>query len=97
MGDDRELVHPVHQRVALLDNAFEIATDAGDQLVACHEVARVDWHLFCPQEIGLDTILLEFHPFDEPALFQFLDDPRALAAVHAQLFPELALEHTLRF
>jgi hypothetical protein len=96
MGYDGELVHPVHQRVAFLDNAFEFAPYAGDQFVACQQVAGIDRHLLSLQEIGLDPVFLEFNPVDEPALFEFLDYAGALAAVYAELFPEFALEHALR-
>ena len=96
MGYNGELVHPVHQRVAFLDNAFELAPDTGNQLVTCQQIGGIDRHLFCTQKIGLDPVFFEFNPFDKPALFEFLDDAGALAAVYAQLFPEFALEHAFR-
>jgi len=93
MLDDCQLVHPVHERVAFLDNAFELAPDTGDQFIPGEEIARVDRHLPGFQKIGLDPFLSEFNPVDEPALFKFFNDPRALPAVNAQLLPELALEN----
>ena len=86
------LVHPVRERMALLDKTLELAVDARDQLFAGHEVARVYRLPLCLEEVRLDPVFPELHPVYETALFQFLDDPRALAAVNTQLFPEFALD-----
>ena len=93
MLDDCQLVHPVHERVAFLDNAFELAPDTGDQFIPGKEIVWVDRHLPGLQEIGLDHFLPEFNPVDQPALLEFFNYPRALPAVNAQFFPEFALEN----
>jgi hypothetical protein len=45
--DNRQLVHPVHKRVALLDNTLKLTPDAGDEFVTCEQVTRVDREAFC--------------------------------------------------
>jgi len=94
--DDCQLVHPVHERVALFHNALKFAADTGYQLVTGEKIAGIDRHLLGPQEVGLDTLFLELDSFDETAVFQFLDDPGTFPAVNTQLFPELALKYTFR-
>jgi hypothetical protein len=95
--DDGELVHPVHQGMALFDNALQFATDTGNEFVAGKEITGIHRLLFCPQEIGLDPVFLEFYPFDQAGFLEFLDDTGALAAVYSQFFPEFALQDAFGF
>jgi len=96
MLDDCQLVHPVHERVALFHNALELTADAGYQFIPGKEIRRIDRHLLGPKEVSLDPLFLELDAFNETALFEFLDDPGTLPAVDTQLFPELALKNTFR-
>jgi hypothetical protein len=95
--NDGELVHPVHERMALLDNTFELAPDTGDQFIAGEQVAGVHRLLFGMQQVGLDPILFEVLPINKPALYKFLDNPRTFPAVDTKLLPELALEDPFGF
>ncbi len=96
MMDDGQLVHPVHERVTIFNDTFEFAIDTGDQFVTGKQVAGIHRHLFCTQEVGFDPVFSELGPLNEPAIFKFLDNPRALAAVDTQFLPELALENSFR-
>lgn len=95
--DNGELVHPVHERMTLLDNTLELAADTGDQFIARKKMTGVHRLLPGTQEVGLDPVLLEFHPFDKSALFKFLDNPRTFPAVNTELLPEITLEDTFGF
>jgi len=97
MLDDRQLVHPVHERMAFLNDTFEFAVDTGDQFITGEQVTGIHRHLFCTQEIGLDPFFPELRPLNEPAFLKFLDNPRTFAAVNPQFFPELALEDSFGF
>jgi hypothetical protein len=95
--DDCELIHPVHEGVALLDNTLQLAADTGDQFIAGEQVGGIHRLLFRTQQVGLDPVFFEFDTVDKPALFEFLDNPRTFPAVNTELLPELALENTFGF
>ena len=97
MLDNRQLIHPVHEGMAILYYAFKFTADTGNQLVSCKEVRGIHRHLFGMQEIRLDAIFLELGPINESAILKFFDNPRAFTAVNTQFFPELALENAFRF
>jgi hypothetical protein len=83
--------------MALLDNALKLAAATGDQFIAGKKIGGVHRLLPGSQEVGLDPVLPEFHPFDKPVVFEFLDNPRTFPAVNTELLPELALEDPLGF
>jgi hypothetical protein len=41
MLHNSKLVHPVHKRVALVNNTFELTANAGDEFIACKQVAGI--------------------------------------------------------
>ena len=75
MLNNRELVHPVHQRVALVDDTFEITGNAGNEFITSNQVRRVHRHLLTAQEIGFDPVFFVFDPLDESVLFKFFYNP----------------------
>jgi hypothetical protein len=91
--NNRELVHPVHQRVALFDNAFELTRNAGDQLIAGKKIGGADRHPFRTQKIRLDPPFFKLNPIDEPTLLKTFNNPRTFTAVNTQFLPEFALEY----
>ena len=40
MLDNRQLVHPVHERMTFLNDTFKFTVDAGDQLISGKQVSR---------------------------------------------------------
>ena len=48
MLDNRQLVHPVHERMTFLHDAFKFTADAGYQFISRKQVSRVHrasvWH-----------------------------------------------------
>lgn len=95
MFGDCKLIHPVHERMAFLDDALELTSDTGYQFFPSHQVTGIDGPLLCLEKVCLDPLFLEFNPIDQAALFKLLDNARTLPAVYTQLFPEFALEHTI--
>lgn len=89
-----ELIHPVHEGMALFDDTFEFATNTGDEFITGKEIAGVHRLLSCPQKISFDSILFKVLPSNKPALFKFLDNPRTFPAVNTELLPEVTLEDT---
>jgi hypothetical protein len=71
---DSQLVHPVEEPGTLLDDAFKLACDTGDQLIAREDVCRVDRSPLGDEEIGLDALVLVLDPFYQTAIDQFLHD-----------------------
>ena len=75
MLDNRQLVHPVHERMTFLHDAFKFTADAGYQFISRKQVSRVHGHLFGMEEVCLDPILLELGPDNESAILKFFDNP----------------------
>lgn len=96
MLHDCQLVHPVHKRVALFNNALEVTPDAGDQFITCEKVRWIYRFGFRAQKVGFYAIFPVFDTIDETVFIQLLHNPRTFPAVKTQLFPEFALEHTFR-
>ena len=76
MPDNCQLVHPVHERMTFLNNAFKLTVDAWDQLIARKQVRRVDRHFFGVEEVGFDPVFLELGPVNEIFILKFFDNPR---------------------
>jgi len=91
---NRQLVHPVHERMAFFHNTFQLTADTGNQLVPGKEITGIYRLLLGTQEVSLDPVLFEFDPVDKSAFLEFLDEPRTFPAVYTQLLPEFTLENT---
>jgi hypothetical protein len=75
MLDNRQLIHPVHERMTFLNNAFKFTADAGDQLISRKQVCGIHRHLLGMQKVRLDPIFLELGPINESAILKFFDNP----------------------
>ena len=96
MLDDRQLVHPVHERMTFLNDALQFTADAGDELIPGKQITGIYRHLFCTQKVGFDPVFPELGPLNKSVIFEFLDYPRTFTAVDTESLPELALENSLR-
>ena len=97
MLDNGQLVHPVHERVAFLDNAFKFTVDTGYKFIPGKQIGWIYRHLFGTKEVGLNPVFFKFGSINKPAFFKFLDNPGTFTTIDTQFLPEFALENTFRF
>jgi len=75
MPDNCQLVHPVHEWMTFLNNAFKLTANAGDQLIARKQIRRVDRHFFGMEQVSFDPVFLELGPVYEIFILKFFDNP----------------------
>jgi hypothetical protein len=97
MLDNGQLVHPVHERVAFLDNAFKLTVDTGNKFIPGKQIGWIYRHLFGTQEVRLNPVFFKLGSINKPAFFKFLDNPRTFTTIDTQFLPEFALEDTFGF
>jgi len=72
---DSQLVHPVHERVTLFNNALQVTPNTGNQFITCEQVTWIYRFGFRAQKVRFYAIFPVFDTVDEPVLFKLLHNP----------------------
>ena len=87
MLDNRQLVHPVHEWMAFLNDTLEFTVDARNQFIPGKQVTGIYWQLSCTKKVGFDPVFPELRPLNKSVIFEFFDYPRTFAAVDPEPLP----------